>query len=129
MEIIVLFRVQGVLTRDIFCGLDTEEAGFRTACKEGVGVDTDKGFLHRVELSKLVFAWNAARTHAETKTRVDAIQRAHGEPVVMLAVDWLGLIDQFQAKFGMHLHDQVLPSQSYYESFEEKSLGKTQQRH
>ena len=69
-EIIMLFRVQGVLTRDIFCGLDTEEAGFRTICKESFGIDTDKGFLRRVELSQLVFAWNTARTHAEAKTRV-----------------------------------------------------------
>ena len=40
----MLFRVPGVLIRDISCGLDIEEAGFHTACEEGFGIDTDKGF-------------------------------------------------------------------------------------
>ena len=40
--------------------------------------------------------------------------------MVMLSADWLGLIDQFKAKYGTYHHDQQLPSQSYYESFEEK---------
>ena len=39
-EIIILFWVQGVLIRDIFCGLDTEEAGLRTRLQRKVSVLT-----------------------------------------------------------------------------------------
>ena len=73
-------------------------------------MDADSGFTHRLELSKLITAWTAARTQAEAKQRVDAVQKAHGEPVVMLPADWSGLIDQFKAKYGTYLHDQQLPS-------------------
>ena len=103
-----LFRVHGVHTRDIFCGLDDTDSGFRTVCKEGFGVDTDKGFTHRVGRLASCIACTAAVAHREATTGVDAIQNVQGEPVVVLAADSHGLIDQFLAKCDMHLHDQLL---------------------
>ena len=53
-------------------------------------------------------------------SKVDACHKAHGEPIQMLTADWLGLVDQFKTKYGTHLHDSLLPAQSYFGSFEEK---------
>ena len=72
-KIILLFGVQGVLTRDIFCGLDDTDSGFRTVCKEAFEVDTDKGFTH-TELNSACIACTAARVHSDATTGVDAIQ-------------------------------------------------------
>ena len=38
----------------------------------------------------------------------------------MLQVDWTALLDGFKEKYGEHLHDNRLPSQSYCEAIEEK---------
>ena len=87
---------------------------------DAFGVDPDKGFVHARESARIFKAWSNAKTQAETKQYVDNIAKAHGEPTTMLQVDWTTLLDRFKEKYGEHLHDNRLPSQSYYESFEEK---------
>ena len=68
----------------------------------------------------MVKAWKDAKVHADPKVNYDAVARAHGEIVSMLAPDWISLLAAFKQKYGEHLHDTVLPAQSYFESFEEK---------
>ena len=92
-------------------GLFVWTTPLRNASKQGFGVDTDTGFTHRVEISKMALTF--ARTQSEAKQKVDATQATHGELAVRLSADWLGLIDQLKAKFGTYLHDQLLSSQSY----------------
>ena len=38
----------------------------------------------------------------------------------MLSADWNQLLAAFKQKYGEHLHDTVLPAQSYFEAFEDK---------
>ena len=38
----------------------------------------------------------------------------------MLGADWEALMVTFKNKFGTHLHDTLLPAQSYFEGFEER---------
>ena len=121
-EVVMVLRVRGITRRDIVVNLDSTDDGFRLACAEGFGVEPSKWFVHRAEQAALLVAWTSARIQQDAKRQVDAVQRAHGEPVVMLETDWLGLMDQFKAKFGERIHDQSVPSQSCYESFEEKIL-------
>ena len=71
-------------------------------------------------MARIIKAWTYAKTQAETKQHVDNVAMAHGEPTTMLQVDWTTLLDRFKEKYGEHLHDTRLPSQSYYEAFEEK---------
>ena len=71
-------------------------------------------------MARTIKAWSNAKTQAETKQHVDNVAKAHGEPTTMLQVDWTTLLDRFKEKYGEHLHDNRLPSQSYYEAFEEK---------
>ena len=47
--------------------------------------------------------WSRARIDAEVKLKVDAVSRAHGE-----------------IQTSSRVHDSILPSQSYFESFEER---------
>ena len=58
--------------------------------------------------------------HSETKVKYDSVARAHGERVSMLSADWNQLLAAFKQEYGEHLHDTVLPAQSYFEAFEEK---------
>ena len=100
--------------------LDTTEEVLRKTCEQAFGIDPSKSFLHKRELAKVVKAWKDAKVHADTKVNYDAVARAHGETVSMLAPDWISLLAAFKQKYGEHLHDTVLPGQSYFESFEEK---------
>ena len=49
---------------------------------------------------KIVKAWNNAKVHGDTKLKLDAVARAHGEPVSMLCSDGEALINTFKANFG-----------------------------
>ena len=119
-QLITAFRVQDVADRELFVALDTPEESLRETCKEAFGIDSSKGFAHKRELGKIVTAWNNAKVHNDTKLKLDAVARAHGEPVSRLCSDWEDLIFAFKAKFGTHLHDTALPAQSYFEGFEER---------
>ena len=79
---------------------------------DAFGVDPDKDFVHARESARILKAWSNAKTQAETKQYVDNIAKAHGEPTTMLQVDWTTLLDRFEEKYGEHLHDNRLPSQS-----------------
>ena len=92
----------------------------RDTCKEAFGVDPSKGFAHKRELGKIIKAWSNAKVHSDTKLKIDAVARSHGEPVSMLGADWEALLVTFKNKFGTHLHDTLLPAQSYFEGFEER---------
>ena len=118
--VVMAFRVQEILDKELFIALDTSEETLRLTCKDAFGIDPTKSFAHKRELAKVVKAWKEARVHAETKVKYDSVARAHGEPVSMLTPDWNQLIAAFKQKYGEHLHDTVLPAQSYFEAFEEK---------
>ena len=70
----------------------------------------------------MVKAWNSAKIQAEIKTKVDAVAKAHGEPVSILKCDWISLMT-LMTRFGDHQgdnsHESRLPAQSYFENFEE----------
>ena len=119
-ELIMAFRVQEIHDRGLFVALDTSEEGLRKTAEEAFGVDPAKGFIHKRELAKIVKAWQTAKVQNETKVRVDAVARAHGEPVTMLHPDWVSLMTKFKKQFGQHWHDNALPAQSYFELFEER---------
>ena len=118
-ELIMILRIRNVLDREIFSSIETNEEKFRDTMVSACGIDTSN-FDHKIEVAKLVKAWRSASLQAETKAKVDAIQKAHGEPVQMLSEDWASLMRQFKEKFGRHIHSSKLPAQSYYESFQEK---------
>ena len=106
------------MDKELFVALDdTTEEALRTTCKEAFGIDPAKGFTHKRELGKVVKAWKDAKVHSETKVKYDSVARAHGEPFSMLSAQ---LLAAFKQKYGEHLHDTVLPAQSYFEVFEEK---------
>ena len=62
-------------------------------------------------MARIIKAWTNAKEQAEAKQ----LAKAHGKPTTMLQVDC-----RFKEKYGGHLHDNRLPSQSYYEAFAEK---------
>ena len=90
-ELIMAFRVQEIHDRGLFVALDTSEEGLRKTAEQAFGVDPSKGFVHKRELANIVKARQTAKVQNETKVRVDAVVRAHGEPVTMLHPDWLAL--------------------------------------
>ena len=93
--VIQAFRVRGITDRLLFVALDETTEGLRNTCKEALGVDTNLNFEHKLEFAKISKAWSSAKIAAEMKEKIDAVHRAHGEPVQMLEGDWVSLIRAF----------------------------------
>ena len=108
-----------------FLALDDTTESLRSSCKEALGIDTSAIFKHKLELARSSKAWSSAKIAAETKQKIDAIHRAHGEPVQMLEGDWANMIRAFKLKYGKQIHPSRLPAQSYYEAYEEKLANTT----
>ena len=123
--LIQAFRVRGITDRFLFVALDETTEGLRSTCREALGVDTNFNFEHKLEFAKISKAWSSAKIASETKEKIDAVHRAHGEPVQMLEGDWVSLIRAFKVKYGKNIHPSRLPAQSYYESYEEKLSNTT----
>ena len=98
--VIQAFRVRGITDRFLFVALDETTEGLRNTCREALGVDTNLNFEQKLEFAKISKAWSSAKIAAETKEKIDAVRRAHGEPVQMLEGDWVSLIRAFKVKFG-----------------------------
>ena len=63
--------------------------------------------------------WKQARSTCDTKDRVDAVKRAHGELVSYLTADWVSILREFKNQRGK-IQDNDLPAQSYFEAFKER---------
>ena len=104
----------------LFAAMDSTAEELKDTVREAFGVDTAKyGLPHKVEWAKIHNAWLASKVNLEVKTRVDAVARAHGQPIQYLTKDWASMLFQFETQYGLNMHEAKLPSQSYYESFEE----------
>ena len=118
-EVVMAFRLNEIVDREMFSELDVDEISFRKTMVN-FGVDESKSFAHKRELTKLLKAWKATKIQVETKQKIDAVQRAHGEPVQTLVADWNSMICSFKDKYGSNIHDSRLPAQSYFDGFEER---------
>ena len=79
--------VQDILDREVFVALHHSVEGLMQAVSAGLGVDAAVGFSHNREMAKMVKAWNSAKIQAEVETKVDAVAKAHGEPISVLKCD------------------------------------------
>ena len=117
-QMICAFRVQEITSTNLMVALDSTEQGFMATCKQAFGIDTkSEDFAHKREWAKLNMVWKQARITCDTKDRVDAVKRAHGEPVSFLTADWTSLLREKQQRGK--IQDNELPAQRYYEAFEE----------
>ena len=83
-------------------------------------MDASQDFAHKRELAQLIAAWEESKIQSETKKKVDAVARAHGEPISHLPADWQSIMKSFKQKHGENIPECYLLSQSYCEAFEEK---------
>ena len=111
-ELITILRVRNVLDREIFSDLKMNEERFRETTASACGVD-NTNFEHKLETAKLVKAWRTSSLQAEVKSKVDAVQKAHGEPIQMLSEDWACLMRQLKEKSDATFVHRKLPAQSY----------------
>ena len=117
-NLINLFRFRKILDRQLFVALDENETAIVRTLAKAFQLDTDE-FEDKLELAKISKAWSTAKVQSDTKRKVDAVQKAHGEPVQLLSEDWASLMRQFKKKYGKQ-HPSKLLGQSYFEAFEEK---------
>ena len=118
-QIIDAFRVQEITSVNLMVALDSTEEGFTKTCNQAFGIVTEtRDFAHKREWTKLHMVWKQARITCDTKDRVDAVKRAHGEPVSFLTADWVSFLREFKKQRGK-IQDNELPAQSYFEAFEE----------
>ena len=109
-----------IADRETFAALHDSVEGLQTFALD-MGIDlADGGMPHRREFARITTAWKKARAQAEIKVSTEALQKQHGEPVAMLPEDWTSVIVQFKTKYGPELQDDELPSQFYYEEFQER---------
>ena len=64
-----------------------------------------------VEWANVHNAWMGSRVTSEVKTEIDAVTRAHGQPIAFLTADWASLFLQFRVWLGVSIRDGKLPSQ------------------
>ena len=111
-ELTMAFRVQGIANVD----------GLKEACKE-VCVDPENGLGHKNAWTLIRNAWGRTRAQIEVKERVDAVAKAHGEPVTMLTKDRDSLIKQFKQLHSTHLTDSG-PGTSTLRNVRTKATGR-----
>ena len=87
------------MDRQLFVALDADETAIVRTLAKVFQLDTDE-FEDKLELVKISNAWSAAKVQSDTKRTVDAVQKAHGEPVQLLSEDWASLMRQFKKKYG-----------------------------
>ena len=95
-----------------------QDEGLKKRCKEAFGVDENS-------LYKVHMAWSQARTGVKVKKKVDALARAHGQPVTFLAADSEPLVTLLKYRHGVAIdevklpstHDAVLSSQAHFQAF------------
>ena len=117
-NLINLFRLRKILDRQLFVALDENETAIVRTLAKAFQLDTDE-FEDKLELAKISKAWSTAKVQSDTNCKVDAVQKAHGEPVQLLSEDWASLMRQLKKKYGKQ-HPSKLPGQSYFEAFQEK---------
>ena len=128
-EVISGFRVHRIKHAATFAAMDTTPEELKDTVREAFGVDTAKyGQPHKVEWANIHNAWLASNVILEVKTRVDAVARAHGQPIQYLNKDLASMLFQFKTQHGLNIHEAKLPSQSYYESFEERRCRNSDSR-
>ena len=62
----------------------------------------------------MLTVWHTAKVQRDTKVHVEAVHKAHREPISMITADWISLIRTFKA------NPSRLPAQTYVEGFEER---------
>ena len=98
-NLINLFRFRKILDRQLFVALDADETAIVNTLAKVFQLDTDE-FEDKLELAKISKAWSTAKVQADAKRKVDAVQKAQGEPVQLLSEDWASLMRQFKKKYG-----------------------------
>ena len=90
--------------------------------KDAFGLDLSAtgGFTHKREMAKVIASWKESRLQSDTKAKVDAVARAHGEPVSYLPSEWVKMLKTFKDVHSQRIPEYHLPAQCYFETFEEK---------
>ena len=110
---ITAFRCNRIRSQVVFIALDRTVEGITETLKEAFGVDASQGFTHKRELAELIAAWEESKIQSETKNKVDAVARAHGEPISHVPADWESIMKGFKQKHGANTPEYYFPSQSY----------------
>ena len=109
-----------ITDRETFAALEDTVDGLKTLALD-MGIDlAGGGMRHKREFARITTAWKKARAQADIKVTTEALQKQHGEPVAMLPEDWTSVAVQFKKKFGADFRDEELPSQVYYDDFQER---------
>ena len=74
-DVLMAIRLQEFHSRHLFAALDRSEEGFCDTCKEAFHFDPSLGLLT---------VWNTASLQRDTKIQIEAVHKAHGEPISMI---------------------------------------------
>ena len=123
-DVISAFRVGRITTRALFVGLDPNEDGLRETAKQAFGIDISKGFEHKREMAKLLQAWSQGKVMNDTKVKVDALAKAHGEQTAMLPEDYDRAPESLQSKARKVHSGQEAPQPVVLRGFHGEASGR-----
>ena len=95
-QVITGFRAHRIKNGATFAAMDTTPEELKDTVREACGV---------VEWTNKHNAWLAAKVNLEVKTRVDAVARAHGQPIQYLTKDWASMLLQLKTQYGLNIHE------------------------
>ena len=97
-----------------FANLAADLDAMRKVGTEDLGIAAE-GLANQVKMATLLSAWSAAKSRSTEMDKVDAIQVISDRPKILLASDWDGMRDAYEAKFG-ELSLDKLPSRAMVET-------------
>ena len=98
-SVIWALRINEITDCEVFSSLDSPEDGLKTNTAD-FGIDhrlhpAGPSLTHKRDMAQVISVWKQAKVKADTKTRTDAVARAHGEQFAHATVR-LGLFYRFK---------------------------------
>ena len=88
-----------------FAALVADEKELRKLLKDEFGLDDSGGLAQRVKISKVVIAWDSARSRTAKMNEMDGEAETRGEPKKVPQPEYQGMIDAFE-KLHWELEDK-----------------------
>ena len=88
-------RMHGLLTVKDFANLETAAAEVRVMLKELFTVADDAALIDKLQISRVVGAWETARRRHTQAEQVAAVAKAHGQSMQMANSAYLSLLASF----------------------------------
>jgi hypothetical protein len=97
-----------------FAALVADEKELRKLLKDEFGLDDTGGLAQRVKISKVVIAWDSARSRTARMNEMDGEAETRGEPKKVPQPEYQGMVDAYEKKHW-EIEDKHTPGKGFME--------------